>query len=96
MDRRSPLADGPSHGVAHTHLDSLAHINESGVFFNGYKPDSEAVIKANHHFKNSIHNLKDGIVTRGVLMDIPRLKAVMSLATRASEIDLELQGEADR
>ena len=22
------------HGVAHTHLDSLAHINENGVFFN--------------------------------------------------------------
>ena len=64
------------HGVAHTHIDSLAHINENGVFFNGYKPDADAVIKANHHFKNSIHNLKAGIVTRGVLMDIPRLKSV--------------------
>jgi kynurenine formamidase len=64
------------HGVAHTHLDSLAHINENGVFFNGYKPDPDAVISANHHFKNSIHNLKTGIITRGVLMDIPRLKGV--------------------
>jgi len=26
------------HGIAHTHLDSLAHINDNGVFFNGYKP----------------------------------------------------------
>jgi hypothetical protein len=26
------------HGIAHTHLDSLAHINENGVFYNGYTP----------------------------------------------------------
>ena len=64
------------HGIAHTHLDSLAHINENGVFFNGYHPDPDAVIRANHHFKNSIHNLKTGILTRGVLIDIPRLKGV--------------------
>ena len=64
------------HGIAHTHLDSLAHINESGVFFNGYKPDPDAVLKANRHFKNSIHNLKAGVITRGVLIDIPRLKGV--------------------
>src|SRR5881396_1375096 len=64
------------HGVAHTHLDSLAHINESGVFYNGYKPNPDEVIRANHHFKNSIDNLKDGVFTRGVLIDIPRLKGV--------------------
>ena len=64
------------HGVAHTHLDSLAHINENGVFYNGYHPDPEAVTKANHHFRNSIHNLKNGVFTRGVLIDIPRLKGV--------------------
>ena len=64
------------HGVAHTHLDSLAHINENGVFYNGYHPDPEAVLKANMHFKNSIHNLKNGVFTRGVLIDIPRLKGL--------------------
>jgi kynurenine formamidase len=64
------------HGIAHTHLDALAHINEDGVFYNGYKPDPDAVLKANHHFKNSIHNVKNGIFTRGVLIDIPRLKGV--------------------
>ena len=36
------------HGVAHTHLDSLAHINENGVFYNGYKPDPDAVMKSGH------------------------------------------------
>ena len=64
------------HGIAHTHLDSLAHINESGTFYNGYHPNADEVIKANRHFKNSIHNLKNGVFTRGVLIDIPRLKGV--------------------
>jgi kynurenine formamidase len=63
------------HGIAHTHLDSLAHINERGVFYNGYTPDQDAVVK-NRHTKNSIHNVKNGIFTRGVLIDIPRLKGV--------------------
>jgi kynurenine formamidase len=63
------------HGITHTHLDSLAHINDDGVFFNGYKPDADSVLK-NGHAKNSIHNVKNGIFTRGVLIDIPRLKGV--------------------
>src|SRR5580704_19042350 len=63
------------HGVAHTHLDSLAHINDNGVFFNGYKPDAATVMKQGHA-KNSIHNLKNGIFTRGILIDIPRLRGV--------------------
>ena len=63
------------HGIAHTHLDSLAHINEQGVFYNGYKPEAETVVK-DRHAKNSIHNVKNGVFTRGVLIDIPRLKGV--------------------
>ena len=46
------------------------------MFYNGYKPDPDAVLKANRHSKNSIHNVKNGIFTRGVLIDIPRLKGV--------------------
>ena len=63
------------HGVAHTHLDSLAHIDYQGTFYNGYKPDSEAVMKSGHR-RNSIVNLKNGVFTRGVLVDLPRLKGV--------------------
>ena len=63
------------HGIAHTHLDSLAHINDQGVFYNGYAPDPADVAKGGHA-RNSIHNLKNGIFTRGVLIDIPRLKGV--------------------
>src|SRR5207249_1368112 len=67
------------HGIAHTHLDSLAHINYDGVFYNGYKPDPDQVKKANGHAKNSIHNLKNGIFTRGILIDIPLMKGVTYL-----------------
>jgi kynurenine formamidase len=63
------------HGIAHTHLDSLAHINDHGVFYNGYKPEPDTVLKQGHT-KNSIHNVKNGIFTRGILIDIPRLKGV--------------------
>jgi kynurenine formamidase len=63
------------HGIAHTHLDSLAHINEQGVFYNGYKPDADAVARE-RHARNSIHNVKNGVFTRGILIDIPRLKGV--------------------
>src|SRR5215468_3900913 len=66
------------HGITHTHLDSLAHINDNGVFYNGYKPDADAVLKGGHA-KNSIHNVKNGIFTRGILIDIPRLKGVRYL-----------------
>jgi len=67
------------HGIAHTHLDSLAHINYNGIFYNGYKPDPEQVKKANGHAKNSIHNLKNGIFTRGILIDIPGMRGLKYL-----------------
>ena len=63
------------HGIAHTHLDALAHVNANGVFYNGYTPDAATVTKQGH-VKNSIHNVKNGIFTRGILIDIPRLKGV--------------------
>ena len=64
------------HGWAHTHLDSLAHVNYDGVFYNGYKPDPKVVEQQKGHAKNSIIIAKDGILTRGILIDIPRLKGV--------------------
>src|SRR6202162_5505002 len=36
------------HGITHTHLDSLAHINDNGVFYNGYKPNADTVLKEGH------------------------------------------------
>ena len=63
------------HGIAHSHLDALGHINDDGVFYNGYRPDPDEVI-ANGHPKQSIHNVKNGVFTRGVLIDMARMKGV--------------------
>ena len=63
------------HGIAHTHVDALAHVNEGGTFFNGYTPDAD-VTRATGHERSSIHNLKDGVLTRGVLIDIPRFRGL--------------------
>jgi len=63
------------HGIAHSHLDALGHINDDGVFYNGYHPDPDVVV-ASGHPRESILNVKNGIFTRGVLIDIPRLRGV--------------------
>ena len=68
------------HGWAHTHLDALAHVrNEDGAMYNNYVPDESTVLAGGGHARNSIHNLKSGVFTRGILMDIPRLKGLSYL-----------------
>jgi len=47
------------HGIAHTHLESLAHINYDGMCYNRYTPPLDVVMKDVGHVKNSIHNLKN-------------------------------------
>jgi hypothetical protein len=36
------------HGIAHTHRLAGAHQHDNGVFFNGYKPDADTVLKQGH------------------------------------------------
>ena len=61
--------------LRHTHIDALAHVNDDGTFYNGYAPDPERTL-AEGHERSSIHNLKHGVPTRGVLMDFPRVQGV--------------------
>jgi hypothetical protein len=63
------------HGYAHTHLDGLAHHFLNGKMYNGY-PQADNVTMEKGALKNAIINDKVGIFTRGILMDIPRLKGV--------------------
>ena len=78
------------HGPGTTHLDAFAHIFFDGRMWNGYDV-TDLVTMEGGAAKNSILNLKDGIVTRGVLYDIPRLKGVPYLepGTRITVEDLE-------
>jgi kynurenine formamidase len=61
------------HGYAHTHMDSLCHFFYKGQSFNGYPKE---LVTESGAGKLSILNYKNGIMTRGVLMDIARLKGV--------------------
>ena len=77
------------HGYAHTHLDAFAHRFFEGKMWNGFS--YEEVTKEDGAKKNAIYNLHNGIVTRGVLIDIPRLKNVPYLepGTRIFIEDIE-------
>jgi kynurenine formamidase len=76
------------HGYAHTHMDSLCHFLYNGKMYNGYSQD---VVTEKGAANNSIINFKNGIITRGVLMDMARLKGVDYLepGTRIYPEDLE-------
>ena len=64
------------HGFATSHIDALSHIFHAGKLFNGY--DAETVT-AHGATRLGIHRLAGGIVTRGVLLDIPALRGVDAL-----------------
>jgi kynurenine formamidase len=78
------------HGPGITHLDSFAHVYYHGKMWNGDLV-SEVVTKEHGPTKSSIIAMKDGIVTRGVLYDMARLKGVPYLepGTRIYAEDLE-------
>jgi len=61
------------HGYSHTHMDSLCHIFYKGNMYNGFSQMEVTDKGAN---KLAITNFKMGIFTRGILIDIPRLKGV--------------------
>jgi len=63
------------HGFAHTHMDSLAHMSVGGKSYNGFAPPAAG----KGADKLAVENYKEGIFTRGVLIDLPRLKGIQYL-----------------
>jgi hypothetical protein len=64
------------HGFTQTHLDGLAHLCYRGKMYNGF---SQKEIGEGGAKKLGVENIRDGIVTRGFLMDMPRLLGVRFL-----------------
>lgn len=69
------------HGFVNTHIDALCHIftgdaSEGGRIYNDRDP---ALITESGALTNSVENWRDGIVTRGVLYDIPRMRGQQHL-----------------
>jgi len=61
------------HGYQHTHLDALCHMFWQGKMYNGFPQEDVTKEGAT---KLSIANLKQGIFTRAILIDLPKLKGV--------------------
>jgi len=65
------------HGSTVSHLDALCHAHHEGKIYNGHALDE--VFDENGCSRMGISGLAGGIVTRGVLLDIPRLKGLDAL-----------------
>jgi len=76
------------HGISYSHMDALCHCFYDHKLYNGFPPN---VVTNAGASKLDITAFKDGIVTRGILMDIPRLKGVSYLepGTPISPEDLD-------
>jgi len=61
------------HGMATSHLDALCHVHVDGRMYNGY-PGTD--VKSTGAKRNSVMCTRDGIVSRGVLLDMPRVLGV--------------------
>ena len=64
------------HGFATSHIDALCHVFHDGKLFNGYPAET---VTAHGATRLGIHHLSSGIVTRGVLLDIPAVRGVDAL-----------------
>jgi kynurenine formamidase len=61
------------HGMATSHIDALCHVAVDGKIYNGFSIQD---VKSNGARRGSIMVARDGIVGRGVLLDVPRLRGV--------------------
>ena len=59
------------HGMATSHIDALCHVFVGETMYNGF-PASD--VKSVGAARNDIMAARDGIVSRGVLLDVPRLR----------------------
>jgi kynurenine formamidase len=64
------------HGMATSHIDALCHVFVDGQMYNGFAGTEVRSTGARH---GSIMCASDGIVSRGVLLDIPRSLGTTSL-----------------
>jgi kynurenine formamidase len=76
------------HGMATSHIDALCHIAVNGKLYNGFSVHD---VKSNGARRGSIMAARDGIVGRGVLLDIPRLRGVPWLEPRERILPEELE-----
>ena len=73
MESTSDFVGVQFHGMATSHIDALCHVFVDQQMYNGF-PATD--VKSTGAQRGSIMCAKDGVVGRGVLLDIPRLRGV--------------------
>ena len=61
------------HGLGLTHIDALSHMFVRGEMYNGRPPSD---VRSTGAQRNTVMTLSDGLVGRGVLLDIPAVRGV--------------------
>jgi kynurenine formamidase len=77
------------HGDCHTHIDALCHIAYKGLTYNG-KPAGK-VMTSKGATELDIANYGNGIIGRGVLLDVPRYRGVQWLEPGEAVTRAELE-----
>jgi kynurenine formamidase len=82
------------HGLGVTHVDALCHMMVAGRMYNG-APASD--VRSDGALRNSVMALADGVVGRGVLLDVAAVRGVPYLDgnTAATRADLEAAEAAE-
>jgi kynurenine formamidase len=65
------------HGIALSHFDALCHVSYNGKLYNGFD-FAEVVTEDGGCSKLSVTSAEEGIVTRGILLDIPETRVTLS------------------
>jgi len=81
------------HGYATSHIDALCHIFHEGRIYNGYPAES---VTAHGATRLGIHHLRAGVVTRGVLLDIPARRGVDALEPGEPVFPEDLEASEER
>jgi kynurenine formamidase len=81
------------HGLGLTHIDALCHMFVRGEMYNAV-PASE--VKSNGALRNTIMSVADGLLGRGVLLDIPAALGVDFVPADQSITVDDLQAAAER
>jgi kynurenine formamidase len=80
------------HSDGHTHIDALCHVAYEGCLYNGVAADS---VTAEGAKVEAIELIRDGLVGRGVLLDVPRLRGVRWLEPGEHVFREDLEAAAD-
>jgi kynurenine formamidase len=78
-----------NHGMGMTHIDALCHMHRKGKLYNGY---SLTDVKSEGALVCSIDGLKSGVITKGVLLDIPRFRGLRWLEPKEAIYPEDLEG----